>query len=93
MVIDASGPGVSPLERADIVLNLVFLRPLASQYQSAIDSLAALLLIRYSPESSCFLAQLNASFTSAPLASPTASLSFIRVVIATFQPSPIAPSL
>ena len=49
LVIDASGPGVPPFERADIVLSFVFFKPLFSQYQSAIDSLAALLFRSGSP--------------------------------------------
>jgi alkylation response protein AidB-like acyl-CoA dehydrogenase len=81
------------IDNADIVLSFVFFKPLASQYQSAMDSLAAMLSISFPPMSSCPFAHLNASFTSAPLASPTASLSFMRVVIATFQPSPISPNL
>ena len=78
---------------ADIVLSFVFLSPDASQYQSAIDSLTALLSMSCSPPLSCFFASSKASLASTPSASPTASLSFIRVVIATFHPSPISPSL
>ena len=48
-VIDASGPGVSPFERADILLILVFLRPEYSQYQSASFSLTAEFLTAGSP--------------------------------------------
>jgi len=40
--MDASGPGASPFESADIVLNFVYLRPLASQNQSASFSLTEL---------------------------------------------------
>ena len=89
--MDASGPGASPLERADIVLNFVYLRPLASQNQSASFSLTELFLINASPASSLVLERISASSISEPLASPTANLSFINVVIATFHPSPISP--
>ena len=89
--MEASGPGASPFERAEIVLNLVYLRPLASQNQSASFSLTESFFIIASPASSLVLDKINASSMSEPLASPTASLSFIRVVMATFHPSPISP--
>ena len=93
LVIDASGPGASPFESAEIVLNLVYLRPLASQNQSANFSLTESFLIIASPASSFVFERIRASSISEPFASPTANLSFINVVIATFQPSPISPNL
>ena len=91
--MDASGPGVPPLDKAEIVLNLVYFKPLASINQSASFSLTPPCLIIGSPLKSCSLAHVRASSMSEPLASPTASLSFIKVVMATFQPSPISPNL
>ena len=44
--MDASGPGASPLDRAEIVLNFVYLRPLAWQNQSASLSLTESFLIK-----------------------------------------------
>ena len=91
--MDASGPGASPFDKADIVvLAFVYLRPLAWQNQSQPSVSYRLIfdkcILHHRPFS---LARFNASSMSVPLASPT-NLSFISVIVNYFQPSPISPS-
>ena len=93
LLIDNSGPGVWPFDKAVILLYLVYFKPLDCTYQSAIFCLTSLLFIARPSSTSKSRVISNISSKSKPAGSPTASLSFIKVVRDTFQPSPSLPSL
>ena len=90
--IEFSGPGILPCESAVRVRAFVCFMPIDSTYQSAIFSRTAESSSAGLPSSRQLAASFITSRKSGGGASPTARRSFIRVAIATCQPSPIAPS-